>query len=409
VGIEISYMGTKRKLARAVSAIVQDLPCGPLLDVFSGMCSVGRAVAPSRQIWTNDMQAFPALVAKTLFCSRDELLSEEDAKHVLQKPFRRNYIALEKRFRTYLRRENKYLRTKSHEDVLAGNVDIPHSATCNALERERKDLSKKCDTFPYRLASISYMGSFFGVRQCMEIDSIRYAIDLATTKGMISLEQKSWLIVALGKALSLMSNSTGHFAQHIKPKKQNIERIIEKRKRDLWEEYFTVYASALPLHSKTWRLRNRSYQGDSLSLLQRLRGMKRKPAVIYADPPYSSAQYSRYYHVLDVLVDYAYPQIASAGRYPNDRFQTPFSHVRGVGDAMNRLLEYSSQTNAALVLSYPGDGIYCKTSGDVKNLLRKHYKHVTTEYRECQEHSTFGSPCTSPKKDAVEYVYLARN
>ena len=44
MGINITYMGTKRSLAPAVSEVIADAQRGILLDAFSGMCSVGEAV-----------------------------------------------------------------------------------------------------------------------------------------------------------------------------------------------------------------------------------------------------------------------------------------------------------------------------------------------------------------------------
>ncbi|WP_413816507.1 DNA adenine methylase, partial [Pigmentiphaga sp.] len=53
--LPVSYMGTKRQLAAFVSELVERSSPGPMLDVFAGMCAVGSAVAPKRQVWTNDL------------------------------------------------------------------------------------------------------------------------------------------------------------------------------------------------------------------------------------------------------------------------------------------------------------------------------------------------------------------
>jgi D12 class N6 adenine-specific DNA methyltransferase len=49
---------------------------------------------------------------------------------------------------------------------------------------------------------------------------------------------------------------------------------------------------------------------------------------IYFDPPYSKFQYSRFYHLLNVLISYDYPSIHGVGRYPPlvDRFSSRFEH-----------------------------------------------------------------------------------
>jgi hypothetical protein len=56
MGAGITYMGTKRAIASAVTEVIGQAQPGTLLDVFSGMCAVGEAVGPSRRIWNNDVQ-----------------------------------------------------------------------------------------------------------------------------------------------------------------------------------------------------------------------------------------------------------------------------------------------------------------------------------------------------------------
>ena len=75
MGINITYMGTKRSLAPAVCEVISRAQSGVLLDAFSGMCSIGEAVGTARQIWNNDVLVFASQVAKALFVSRDLPLS----------------------------------------------------------------------------------------------------------------------------------------------------------------------------------------------------------------------------------------------------------------------------------------------------------------------------------------------
>jgi adenine-specific DNA-methyltransferase len=52
---------------------------------------------------------------------------------------------------------------------------------------------------------------------------------------------------------------------------------------------------------------------------------------VYADPPYCFVHYSRFYHALETLVLYDYPEIQKKnnvivkGRYREDRHQSPFA------------------------------------------------------------------------------------
>ena len=154
--------------------------------------------------------------------------------------------------------------------------------------------------------------------------------------------------------------------------------------------------------------KNKCYKSESLGLLRRLRKFSPKPKIIYADPPYSSAQYSRYYHVLDTLVKYDYPPVVGVGRYPPNRFQTSFSLRRDVNTAMNRLVSRTAMLGADLVLSYPANGLFIQVGGDMQYLLKKHYNDVVKMEPSLQGHSSFGSPSADPKVFVEEDIFVAR-
>ncbi len=409
MGIDISYMGTKRKLATRVSECVSGLPEGPLFDVFSGMCAVGQAITPDRQIWTNDIQIFPALVSKALFCSKSDPISSKRAHALLQKSYKRNLRLLEYRFSVHLKKEKKYFETANLNDAIVGNTGLPYIGNDENLEQERQMLEKEAKSFPYRYATITFVGSYFGVKQCMELDSLRYAIDKALSDENISKEQWEWLIIGLGKVLTRINNSTGQFAQFIKPKARNIHRIIGQRRKSVWDHFLGSLETMSAIGTKTWRLQNRSYCADALELLKKMRAHKKLPAIIYADPPYSTAQYSRYYHVLDSMVEYQYRPVSGDGRYPDNRFQTPFAQSAKVFDSMKELVAWTSKLGACFLLSYPENGLYCKKGGSIQELLRKYYGYVDVKYTVKHEHSTFGNPSIPQKLSAIENMYLAYN
>lgn len=407
MGVAISYMGTKHRLAAVVRAISDRLPEGPFLDAFSGMCAVGEAIGPTRQVWTNDSQGFPALVAKALFASSCGPLSGEQTQNSLEPIFRRNLSALEKRFAPQLRSEQRYLTTKALTDVVAGNTGLPYVGTDPALEHERRRLSRKPTTFPYRMATLAYVGSFFGVRQCMEIDSIRYAIDFASETREISRGQRIWLLVGLGQAISRVNNSTGQFAEYLKPHPSNLHRILAKRRRSVWNEFLLSLDRLSPVGPPEWRRNNRCFRSDTLILLSRLASSTLRPTVVYADPPSSLAQHSRYYHVLDAVVEYRYPPAIGVGRYPDRRFQSPFAHATTVLKAMDSLVERTAKVNAVLILNYPSTGLFLRKGGHILSLLRRHYSKVEIAHTVAHSHSTFGSPSIVPALRVMEHIYLA--
>lgn len=175
------------------------------------------------------------------------------------------------------------------------------------------------------LFSTTYSDSYFGVRQAIEADAILRAVKLTHASGQISSDHRRWLAIGLGRALLKIANSAGHFAQLLKPKLSSYKRYLRQRRRSLWAEWLFSTGELQAAGSSDWRRLNRSFNEDSILLLPKLGRARQRPSVIYADPPYTDDQYSRYYHLLETVILYDYPKVAGAGLYRPHRFQTPFS------------------------------------------------------------------------------------
>ena len=74
-----------------------------------------------------------------------------------------------------------------------------------------------------------------------------------------------------------------------------------------------------PEGNAKWRKGNRTFRREAIRLLQELPQSKTRPSVVYADPPYTRDHYSRYYHLLDTLLLYDYPDPVGKGQYRLDR------------------------------------------------------------------------------------------
>lgn len=409
MGFQLSYMGTKKQSAPAVAEVISSAQPGILLDAFAGMCAVGEAVGDGRQLWNNDVQAFASRVAHALFISKDLAPSISEAADILFNNFQKNLSSLEQRFEEQLVEECAAFESACLESVI--EYVNTFSALYSSLERikERIRLSKKPRTFPYRLFTITYADGYFGLRQCMEIDSIVYAIDQALAIPVISQDQRDWLLLALGQSMRLVANTTGHFAQYLKPKQSNIVRYLKQRRRAVWEAFTRCVGESFPIGNASWRSRNKVFNCDSLDLLTLIKTAKEQPSVVYADPPYTDDQYSRYYHVLETLVMYDYPQIAGEGRYRPDRFVTAFSQKRKVGEAFERLVGDVAAIGADLIVSYPANGLLHETSDNPRTFLNRHYRRVEVADTFRHQHSTFGASNGVASAAVTEVIYWARS
>ncbi|WP_428248398.1 DNA adenine methylase [Ferrovibrio sp.] len=407
--LNVSYMGTKRQLADQVADVIALSADGPLLDLFAGMCAVGSAVAPDRNVWCNDVQWFASTVARSFFTSDGRPLDRETCEELLEEPFEENRDALIQRFRAHLNRENEALTAASVQRFRASDAAMPNCGTSLYFDKERRRLTtNKCE-FPYRLFSITYAGGYFGLQQAIDIDSIRYAIDTRLKTRQITTEQHRWLLIGLCQAASKVANTTGHFAQYLKVKSTNIRRLARQRERSIYGEWLACIEEMKPLGTKRWRQGNEVTKSDAVKLLKEMAKKEGKlPAVIYADPPYTDDQYSRYYHLYETLILYDYPESKGMGRYRPDRFVSLFSSKQSVEKEMKLLVEGVAHLGSDIVISYPGNGLLSDTKNTLRQLIKSSYNHcniIEIDHR----HSSLGASKGVQKHSVTEMLFRGYN
>jgi adenine-specific DNA-methyltransferase len=401
--LAIKYMGTKRQLAPRVADAVATGRDGIFLDAFSGMASLGQAIGDTRAVWANDAQRYAFAVAQSLFASKDPPFSATAAVDLLHDLFRKNFSALEDRFQTKLAREDVFFDSSTFAEARKNWADIGIPSD----DRAPAHLRQKPSTFEYRLFSVLYGNTYIGVRQAAEVDSLCYALDAACKRHEISEDQRRWGLVGLGAAMLKVATTTGHFAQFLSLKSTNFKRYIAARRRSIWTEWIEQIQELSPIGSKAWRQKNRCFNLDAIALLQTLRRYKYRPAVVYADPPYTEDHYSRYYHLLETLMLYDYPKVAGVGRYRPGRFQSSFSIKSKCADSFDRFIEGCSTIGAELLLSYPENGLLHKVGVDPADALRKHYRSVSVMYFADHMHSTLGASKGGATAPVREILYRA--
>lgn len=388
----ISYMGTKRELAGSVARIISSAKPGMMLDAFAGMGAVAEAVSSNRNVWLNDIQQFAHLVGKCVFTSRespkdisffiDNCKPDYDAH--LQRAVDRNLQSL----------------TASASAVSAESYARMH----DALDASRESAVAGDE---YSCFFQTYRDGFFSGLQSAQIDSIKYAIDLAKTRKVLNYNQWQWSVAALGRACLRIANTPGHFAQYLTPSESNYKRVQKQWKRDVWNEWLIGLQIMRPVGTVRWRASNKVTNLDSLSLITKSNGCN--VGVVYCDPPYTSDQYSRYYHIWETLIEYDYPVVTGAGRYRADRFSTPFSIKTKAVSAMTDLIASISESGSDMVLSYPSNGLIYDAGGDPESILNQHFKTVKLSLDFDHNHSTFGASKGSAKSIVREQVFHASN
>jgi adenine-specific DNA-methyltransferase len=400
MGVGITYMGTKRTLAPAVAEVARHAQPGVLFDAFAGMCSVAESIGEARQIWTNDVQVFACEVARAMFTSRDGPPSPLTYGDIHFDEFRKAQLSLSRSFAVSLAIEQELLQATSF---------CAFQSKLSNLLRALSNETTKCRSRSPHLFATTYSGSYFGIAQAIDADAIYAALNAASENRSISADEQRWGLIALGRSLLKIANSTGHFAQPLKPKPETFRRYLALRRRLLWSEWLESTAIMSPVGNGTWRKRNRAFNKDSLKLIPHFARVGADVSVIYADPPYTDDQYSRFYHVLETLCLYDYPRVTGVGLYRPNRFQTSFSHKAKSAGALSTLIESSAKTGADLILSYPTNGLAVQAGASVRSLLKTHFRRVEVSRSMQHEHSTFGASKGAAKAPATELIYLARS
>jgi adenine-specific DNA-methyltransferase len=400
--VPIRYMGTKRHLAHHVRRLVDDLkPKGKVVDLFSGMGCVSEELAGLRSVVTNDALEFTAALARARFTGGPRTLSAAQAIERLKQPFRDHVEHLAASLKTRLREEQRAL-DGTAVDLQTYMASAEHVANSERVERKAKKAAKASDADRYCLATLYFSAGYFGLRQAIHLDALRDAID------QVGLDHadRDWLLAGWLSTAANIANAPGHTAQYLKPNTEAAHaRIRRYWRRNVWSTFQDRLIDLTLVGTPAWRARNEVRVTDALDLL--VGGDLKGVGAIYADPPYTKDQYSRYYHVYETLYRYDFPDASGEGRTRSDRFSTGFSLKTGVVQAFTDLFDGAAALKLPLILSYPSAGLLVEAGSSVPTLAAGRMTITATETFGAQ-HSTLGASQGSKTKSATENLYVCR-
>jgi adenine-specific DNA-methyltransferase len=323
--------------------------------------------------------------------------------------FAANLQALKSRFGNEIQEEADALEASDYTAFARVVEGWRHVGNDKASAKEARRLARKPTTFPYRLCTLTFSHSYFGLRQAAELDSLRWAVDRCRLNGQITPSQFTRCLVGIMQVASRIASAPGHFAEFLNVHNDlTYQRVSRLRKRSVWEQFQIELQRIEPYGTSGWRSMNRVFCREAGALAKGLQRFKRRPSVVYADPPYSKAQYSRYYHVLETITLYDYPAATGTGRYRKDRFQTPFSKLGTVAAAFDHLVSNVSASGSSFVLSYPTNGLLFLAGSDPVSIMSKAYKSVRLAAAFSKRHSTLGAAHGASKRDVQEMIFVAR-
>jgi adenine-specific DNA-methyltransferase len=358
--LPIQYLGSKNRISEWILDIAeQSFPSAThFFDLFAGSGSISLA-ALNRGLTPiiNDIQPYSVCLLKGIFQSKTseideliELLNNNNSKSMLLRSGRGS-------MEFYLNQEINFLNDKTTSTNWTIYKEFcEHSKIISSND----EVDKLRQLKQWNLFSCMYANTYFGIKQCLELDLIR---ELAEH---LPESKKNTL---LGTTISVMTqcvSSTTHLAQYLKISSESTAKnILRKRKTSIITEVISCLTTLRQF---------KVFCDIDISNLDYLEALKQFPnsfkpqTVVYADPPYFKEHYSRYYHVLDTLYYYDFPNLTfnprlnqiTTGRYRDNRIVSDFGLRSKVENAFSLLFIKAKKLNLPVMLSYANTSLVRK-------------------------------------------------
>jgi len=329
------YMGSKKNLGPfLVESISNFLPKdGIIIDLMCGSGAASQAYSNIWQTYASDVQYFSQYLASI----QGSGYNTQKAKRLLKKlepNIKENKDRLYQILSSQIEEEDLIFHSKITENLFETYLEFIEKTMCYPQPYHSKSilkiyedvLDRKEDPtlFPYCLFTAYFANVYFGFRQSIEIDSIRYAID-----KLRDIDDKKWSLGTLIATLSYLSSGyAAQFAQPVEPTYQKIPKLFEQRAKSVFHE-FSVKLLAISKESENAKNIIQILPGPwEKTLSEAKKQIESRNVLVYLDAPYKREEYSRYYHVLETAVTYNYPSAILKGKLPDkkigERFKSAF-------------------------------------------------------------------------------------
>lgn len=339
-----------------------------MLDPFAGSSVVAQAFALNGDtVVCSDAMKMCSDIATATLCRANLAIS--NLRSLAEEVVAARAIWGSENLVEYAEEEKRLIARSAAADLIAFSVTVPQIWRPNNASPDLRNIFSKLHSLEgsrvkqsIPVVAAYYAATYFGVFQALEIDRIWQAIVTLETKGTVEGWVIASLLTALFSAASACTFTAGkHFAQPyiIGAERTNeyaLRRVLEDRRVDVSEKFLQavnmLIAKVNDTHSKH-KVLNCSFEDWTSETVR-----DAKIDLIYADPPYTAQQYSRFYHILETLSKGCIPNLQvfrggpTRGIYPTDRFKSAFCSKRSARAAFDRLLSLGSNTGASVLLSY---------------------------------------------------------
>lgn len=406
----VQYLGSKsRILSNICPEIIKIAGVDTFVDLFAGTGAVAYALRNKFKIFANDLQLYSNVITEAILNGAD--FSEIEIDRFYEN-VHDTYNKIDSEIGDIIQQEKQLIEqvTLDIDEYKLFCDETPSVFHLNISSIEFKSLSELCSKVKIGrsrqdigipvLFTTYYANTYFGVRQCCEIDAIRGAISKVEEES-----QQNVLLTALMSVMSSTVSATTHFAQYLKIRdEKTANSLMQKRKMSIIESFknkMNEYRDK-GLLEKSGELAVCGNQ-DYLEFLNSV--PLGSNTLVYADPPYFKEHYSRYYHVLETLCLYDYPEVTfngrlndyTVGRYREDRAVSPFGKKSFALKAFKDLVEACATSSTHIVISYSDNSIV-----NVDDIIEIADKWYNIEIKEIPlKHSNQGRSSISEVKEIL--------
>lgn len=199
----------------------------------------------------------------------------------------------------------------------------------------------------------SYGGHYYSPLQAAKLD--RFLEFLPADDCEIATICRASIILSASRCAA----APGHTAQPFQPRNNGLQYIRSSWRRDPEALVRGLLEELAPRHALK---RGRAETGDANAWSQTLR----TGDLVFIDPPYSSVQYSRFYHVLETIARGECGEVDGVGRYPPrlERPRSLYSLRSAAASAMRDLFEHLASAGCSVILTFPAGTASNGLSGD---------------------------------------------
>ena len=347
----LNYQGNKTSLMPFINQNIKKYisPGDTICDIFAGSGSVSSSLKDQYTIVANDMELYSSIISSALL-NTPLKSSLNDIKKAFESSFKLN---LKKKLITnekIVAEERALLLNNDNEGLVILYNIIP--TIWNMLDDNitAKKLREKNN---YDLFLRYYSASYFGIEQSIVIDALVQSI-----KSFKKNESDLLFSCLFFSMKETVFSKDGHMAQPLNIVK-NPSRHLKQRKKDVFYYFIVKLDEFIDKAENYAYTRNKIYNKDLADLLLDEDFIKNNDIkLIYADPPYTDMQYSRYYHLLNVAARYDYPEPTisrgsfTKGLYTEGRNQSELSKRSTAKNRFFELFTFCKKNNILLALSY---------------------------------------------------------